>query len=107
MVSRTGDQTMKEERTFTRREALQSITGAAAVAMLPISSAAEKAQKAATPWPADAFTKSQRMQPFNDEWQFHRGDAPGAEAEGFDDSAWRTLAVPHDWSIEDLPPAAE
>jgi len=39
----------------------------------------------------------------NDGWRFIRGDVPGAEAIGFDDSAWRTVAVPHDWSIEDLP----
>src|SRR5206468_8470431 len=33
------------------------------------------------------------------------GDAAGAEAASFDDSAWRVLDVPHDWSIEDLPEA--
>jgi hypothetical protein len=27
--------------------------------------------------------------------------------ESFDDSAWRTLDVPHDWGIEDLPPRTE
>ena len=27
----------------------------------------------------------------------------GAETPGFDDSGWRTLDLPHDWSIEDLP----
>ena len=40
----------------------------------------------------------------NQDWRFLRADAPGAEAPGFDDSAWRLLDVPHDWSIEDLPP---
>jgi beta-galactosidase len=40
---------------------------------------------------------------FDDDWRFLRADAPGAEAPGFDDSAWRLLDVPHDWSIEDLP----
>lgn len=39
----------------------------------------------------------------NDGWRFHRGDAPGAACPGHDDSAWRTVSVPHDWSIEDLP----
>lgn len=39
------------------------------------------------------------------DWRFLRGDAAGAEQPAFDDSAWRTLDVPHDWSIEDLPPA--
>ncbi len=37
---------------------------------------------------------------FNDGWRFALGDFPGAEAAGFDDAGWRTLDVPHDWSIE-------
>ncbi len=41
---------------------------------------------------------------FDSGWRFLRADAPGAEALAFDDSNWRTLDVPHDWSIEDLPP---
>ncbi|HEU5072243.1 MAG TPA: glycoside hydrolase family 2 TIM barrel-domain containing protein [Verrucomicrobiae bacterium] len=41
---------------------------------------------------------------FDSGWRFLRADAPGAEAVTFDDSTWRVLDVPHDWSIEDLPP---
>ncbi len=37
---------------------------------------------------------------FDAGWRFLKGDAPGAEAIGFDDSKWRRLDVPHDWSIE-------
>ena len=33
-------------------------------------------------------------------WKFTRGEAKGAEAPAFDDSAWRALDLPHDWSIE-------
>jgi beta-galactosidase len=44
-----------------------------------------------------------RDQPFDADWRFLRGDAPGAEQPAFNDSQWRTLDVPHDWSIEDLP----
>ncbi|MDT5268738.1 MAG: beta-galactosidase [Acidobacteriota bacterium] len=40
---------------------------------------------------------------FDDGWRFHRGGAQGADAADFDDSAWRRLDLPHDWSIEDLP----
>jgi beta-galactosidase len=36
---------------------------------------------------------------FDQDWQFQKGDAPGAEKSDFDDSAWRRLDVPHDWSI--------
>ena len=39
----------------------------------------------------------------NADWHFHRGDQPGAEQPAFDDHGWRIVAVPHDWSIEDLP----
>jgi beta-galactosidase len=32
-------------------------------------------------------------------WKFHLGDASGAQATSFDDSAWTALDVPHDFSI--------
>lgn len=47
---------------------------------------------------------SPRVQSFNDDWRFHRGDVAGAEDPAFDDADWRKLDVPHDWSLEDLPP---
>ncbi|HYJ91745.1 MAG TPA: glycoside hydrolase family 2 TIM barrel-domain containing protein [Pyrinomonadaceae bacterium] len=37
---------------------------------------------------------------FDKDWLFYKGDASGAENETFDDSAWRKLHIPHDWSIE-------
>lgn len=40
---------------------------------------------------------------FNAGWKFIRADVAGAEQPGFDDAAWRTLDLPHDYSIEDLP----
>lgn len=36
---------------------------------------------------------------FDANWQFTRGDFSRAELPGFNDSAWQTLDVPHDWSI--------
>jgi len=33
-------------------------------------------------------------------WKFNLGDINSAESMSFDDSAWRTLNLPHDWSIE-------
>ena len=33
-------------------------------------------------------------------WTFTTGDVPGAEAAAFDDSGWREVDLPHDWSIE-------
>lgn len=33
-------------------------------------------------------------------WNFILADEPGAWAKGHDDSGWRRLTVPHDWSVE-------
>jgi len=37
---------------------------------------------------------------FNADWRFHLGEASGFHVPEFDDSSWRTLNTPHDWSIE-------
>jgi beta-galactosidase len=34
------------------------------------------------------------------DWLFWKGDLTGAEAPGFDASTWRSVSLPHDWSIE-------
>lgn len=41
-----------------------------------------------------------RGKDFNSGWKFNLGDVTGAQAIAFDDSSWRNLNVPHDWSIE-------
>ena len=48
-----------------------------------------------------------RDQPFDAGWLFHRGDGDGFEAVSFPDNGWRGIALPHDWSIEDVPEAAD
>ena len=45
----------------------------------------------------------ERSMPFDANWLFVKDSIVGAEATGFDDSKWRTVNLPHDWSIEDLP----
>src|SRR5687768_3291845 len=40
---------------------------------------------------------------FDFDWRFHRGGAQRAEMPEFDDSQWKKVDLPHDWSIEDLP----
>ena len=37
------------------------------------------------------------------DWRFHLGGALSAEKPTFDDSKWRAIDLPHDWSIENLP----
>ncbi len=33
-------------------------------------------------------------------WRFHLGECEPAWYKGYDDSSWRTVTVPHDWSVE-------
>jgi beta-galactosidase len=44
--------------------------------------------------------ENERKQSFDSVWKFNLGDIAGAEAATYNDSSWRTLDVPHDWSIE-------
>ncbi len=50
--------------------------------------------------PATSSTQARVISPFDSNWRFSKGDAAGAEQSGFDDTSWRKLDVPHDWSIE-------
>jgi beta-galactosidase len=40
---------------------------------------------------------------FNRDWKFHLGSVANAEQPSYNDSKWRVLELPHDWSIEPLP----
>jgi len=40
------------------------------------------------------------IQSFDTNWKFIKEDINGAEQTAFNDAAWRSLNVPHDWSIE-------
>ena len=50
--------------------------------------------------PAAAGARARGIIPFDTDWRFLKSDASGAETPAFDDSQWRTVTVPHDWSIE-------
>jgi len=41
-----------------------------------------------------------RTNNFNSDWKFHLGEVPGFMVPDFVDKSWRTLELPHDWSIE-------
>jgi len=45
-------------------------------------------------------TSGRKIVPFDSEWKFALGDHKNAWKSGFNDSSWRTLNLPHDWSIE-------
>jgi beta-galactosidase len=48
---------------------------------------------------AAAAPKPRVIQQFTAGWRFIQSDAPGAEKPDFDDSSWRAVTLPHDWSI--------
>jgi len=48
-----------------------------------------------------------REQLFDSDWRFKKADISDAELSDFDDSEWRIVNLPHDWSIEDLPNQSE
>jgi beta-galactosidase len=99
---------MGKQITLTRRTAMQSMLGAAVGAMVPTGAYSEQtSDNMQIPWPKELPANREHSQPFNDGWRFHRGDVEGAEAAGLDDSGWRLLDVPHDWSIEDIPGARD
>ncbi|PXY46439.1 sugar-binding domain-containing protein [Flavobacterium hydrophilum] len=42
----------------------------------------------------------ERKQRFNSDWKFALGDVSESSNPNLDDSSWRKLSIPHDWSIE-------
>jgi beta-galactosidase len=102
----------KENRShqLNRRDALIGLTGFAATPLLAEHGTGEQKLGPSAPTAKlhpPPLVVHGRDQSFDQDWRFHRGDVPGAEAPGFDDSHWRKLDLPHDWSIEDLTPVSE
>lgn len=52
------------------------------------------------PAAADAAPSPREIIPFDAGWRFHVGDDAAARQPMFNDARWRTLDLPHDWSIE-------
>ena len=54
----------------------------------------------ATAQPSNIQTSIRQKAKFNNDWKFFLGDKPEFRDTTYDDSAWRQLNLPHDWSIE-------
>ena len=63
-------------------------------ALLPLAGALRSVE-AATP----AQSLRERLR-FDNDWKFCLGDPGGAESAAFDAAGWRSVDLPHDWSIE-------
>ena len=60
---------------------------------------------------AVAQPQTRQIQSLDSDWRFLQSDASGAQSPTFDDSSWRAVTLPHDWSIvgpvkEDAPSRA-
>ena len=69
---------------------------------LPASARYSRADELAIPNDA----RSNREVNFNENWKFFLGDTAAASRPDFADNHWRTLDLPHDWSIEGRPEEA-
>ncbi|HEX6706192.1 MAG TPA: glycoside hydrolase family 2 TIM barrel-domain containing protein [Albitalea sp.] len=50
---------------------------------------------------AAAHASARHATPLDAAWRFERADVQGAEAAGFDDSAWPVVTLPHTWNASD------
>lgn len=41
------------------------------------------------------------VQNLNSNWKFRRGEVLDGGYKGLDDTAWKTVELPHDWSVEE------
>ena len=74
---------------------------AIAGAVLAILSTSFSASAAPSPdAPAPASERMRKIESFDSDWRFFKGDNANGEATSFNDASWRKLDVPHDWSIE-------
>lgn len=49
---------------------------------------------------SEASVHPREVIPLDKSWRFHLGDESTFRLPDFDDAKWRTLDLPHDWSIE-------
>ncbi len=85
-------------KTIFKRKGVQKVTAVLLSALIMLSAFAML--------PADLFKASAAVVDderyelnFNNNWKFNLGNLANAETKGFDDSAWKTVELPHDFSI--------
>lgn len=49
---------------------------------------------------ADAQLSGRKVENFNLDWKFYKGNVPDGQNPLLNENGWRTLDLPHDWSIE-------
>ena len=100
----------QDSRKVNRRDALKGLAGFAAIPLFAEPASGEQGQRGVNVARASevmSLSTRLREQSLDLEWRFFRGDVAGAEHMRFDDSKWRRVDLPHDWSIEDLVPTTD
>ena len=103
-------QSEQDSYNISRRDALKGLAGFAAAPLFLQPASGEPGQRGADIARVSEITPLStrlREQSLDQGWRFFRGDVAGAEHPAFDDSQWRRVDLPHDWSIEDLVPTSE
>src|SRR5208283_5250293 len=72
------------------------LQAAPAAAQATLQAAASAAAIGAIPATTPASQKPRVIQQFTTGWRFLQADAAGAEKTAFDDSAWKSVTLPHD-----------
>ena len=80
----------------TRRDFVTNAAVAGVAATLGLDSATSAAATSAA---ANTAKSASRRISFDAGWKFSRGDFAGVTEPKFDDQAWQTVDLPHDWSI--------
>lgn len=80
------------------------ITGALLVSMIPISAIAADTDAGTVAGEKEtvrvsSITASSRETNFNSDWKFYLGTSSTAQNKNFDDSSWKNVTLPHDFSI--------
>jgi beta-galactosidase len=84
---------MKKQKLFLKALFLSAFLGLSAFIFLGLSSYSSQPKT----------NIAERRASFDAGWRFLKDSLSGFENPDFNDSNWRLLDVPHDWSIEDLP----
>ena len=84
---------------MTFKSILFCLSLAASMGQAPVAEAAQLPEPLRTDIATSKNTPSRKVN-FDSSWRFFLGDEPKAAGPLFDDSKWRTLTLPHDWSIE-------
>lgn len=92
---------------ISRREALKGVGAVGALPLLAKGTGYAMQRRGSSEGIESLHSDRAREQTFDLGWRFFRGDIAGAEHPGFDESRWRVVDLPHDWSIEDLSPDEE